>query len=188
MEKRVFTAFPVPSAVQEYLGELARGMAENLSPEEVVRWVRPEGIHITAHFLGDRDEAELAIIREICAATAGDFRAATVKLGAIVTFPLREDPRVVTVSLIEDETFVLRKLQAQLGRAFERAGIDVDHRLWAPHVTLGRVKTRLRRNFAGLPVKSLDFKITELQFLESERTEDGALYSPLAAFPLGLGM
>lgn len=184
MNKRIFIAFPLPQEVRGHLGEVAGAMAKTTAPDEFVRWVSPEGMHLTAHFLGDLDEEAIRKVAEVCKEAAGEFRPAKVRLGRPDWFPENGPPRVVTVSVIEDEGFVLRQLQAALGRKLERQGIDVDHRLWTPHVTLGRVKTRLDPAKIAGEVKPIEFTIGSIDLLESQLTSDGALYSPIDEFPL----
>ena len=184
MNKRIFIAFPVPREIRDYLGLIAREIASGTAPDEIVRWVDPEGMHMTAQFLGDLDEEQIRLASEICRETAREYRPTVVKLGRPSWFPEDGSPRVVTVSVNEDASLVLRQIQATLGRKLEQRGIDVDHRLWSPHVTLGRVKTRLEAGKVRADVDPMEFTVDEIHLLESQRTSDGATYSPIEIFKL----
>jgi len=184
MNKRIFIAFPVPREIRDYLGLISREIASGTAPDEIVRWVDPEGMHMTAQFLGDLDEEGVRLASEICRETAGEYRSTVVKLGQPSWFPEDGSPRVVTVSVSEDASLVLRQIQAALGRELERKGIDVDHRPWSPHITLGRVKTKLEAGKVRAEVDPMEFTVDEIQLLESQRTNDGATYSPIEVFKL----
>jgi 2'-5' RNA ligase len=184
MKKRLFLAFPLPAAIQNALADTAALLARRLSSHEVVRWVRSEGMHITVHFLGDLEPDAIRAIEAVCAGIVADFRATDVRLDGIKTFPEKAPPRVIAVHVQEDDGMVLRRLQAALGRKLEQVGIDVDHRVWSPHVTIGRVKTRVALQKLAVPVEPLPFRVDALALIESQLTDDGALYTPVRTFPL----
>ena len=68
---RAFIAIHLPPEVQAALGRVAAVLGEGL-PRGAVRWVRPELMHLTLHFLGDTDVARLPAVGEaLDAATTG---------------------------------------------------------------------------------------------------------------------
>ncbi|TAL20307.1 RNA 2',3'-cyclic phosphodiesterase [Patescibacteria group bacterium] len=184
MRKRVFLAFPVPLAVRRYLAGIAEELERRCAPDEVVRWVGEDGLHVTTHFLGEQEEQGILSIKKSCEELVGKYAAVTVTLTAIDAFPSADLPRVIIVPLCEDDGFVLRRLQNALGKNLEQSGIDVDHRLWTPHITLGRVKTAIEGRKLKIPVEPRSFNIEQLELIESRLTDDGALYTPLAVYKL----
>ena len=67
-----------------------------------VRWVRPEGIHLTLQFLGDIREEGVADIHAAMTSCATGFVSMKVSLGKLGSFPKRGMPRVIWAGLDGD--------------------------------------------------------------------------------------
>lgn len=188
MNKRVFLAFPLDPEVSRYLHSVVDTLARDLAEGETVRWIRPDGMHITAHFLGDQPVEKLSAIKTLAQNAASRFAPVGVRLGEVSSFPPSGPPRVVVATVVEDERLTLRQIQRQLAVGLQKEGIEVDRRLWSPHVTLGRVKIRLAPERFSCPLEPKNFTVDRLELIESRLNDEGAQYNPLAVFPLSAGL
>lgn len=168
------------------LDEAARGrlaaLTQRLKPElPGVRWVRPEGVHLTLRFLGWSEPPALAAIEERLAPAAAACPAAEVPLGGLGMFPERGSPRVLWVGL--ELPPAMHDLQRACERAAVEQGFEPEERAFAPHLTLGRWKDRARR--PALPDVDLGrAHIERLVLYRSDLKPAGAVYTPLRVFPL----
>jgi 2'-5' RNA ligase len=128
---RLFVAFDFPSKVVEQLTDLCFGV-------QGVRWVPSDQIHLTVRFIGQVDESQFKVIREVLSEVCvAPFE---VQLHGAGYFPPRKKPKVLWVGL--KATPELLKLHAGIEHALERVGIPPENRKFHPHVTLGRVRDR----------------------------------------------
>ena len=127
------------------------------------------------------------------------YPACQLKCASIDAFPSLNRPRVLVIKLKEERTpsadstsslqagsgpsEKLVSFQKDLGKDLEQAGIDVDHRPWQPHVTLGRIKAdgaRLKLPKINLPEEVFEIKTVEL--MESKLRQEGPIYCVVGSF------
>jgi len=186
---RLFVAVDLPEQVREELGraqgELRRHDLSHL------RWVRPQGIHLTLKFLGETPAGRVAAITTaLPGATRGrpGFRLA---LGAPGAFGNRRGPRVLWLDVIGDIE-PLRGLQAAVEEALVDIGFPPEERGFSPHLTLARVPQPARPGTAERIAQALravtppraEFDVREVVLMRSTLQPGGAVYERLAAFPL----
>lgn len=156
-----------------------------------LRWVRPEGIHLTLKFLGETPATSVpAINAAVEAATRGmsGFRLA---LGRTGTFGSRRSPRVLWLDITGDVER-LRQLQAAVERALTEAGFPPEERRFSPHLTLARVPQPARpgtgdsisRALEAVSVPHSEFDVGEVVLMRSTLQPGGAVYERLGSFPL----
>ncbi len=183
---RVFVAAELPAAIRGNLAAAQRALRA-LSID--VRWVRPEGIHLTLVFLGEVLAARLqgiaAALQALRAVPAGPIVLEARGLG---TFPERGRPRVIWAGLAGD-LGALAQLQAGVAAAVREAGVAIEEREWHPHLTLGRVQggwgDTARAAIARETMTSFGaFEVRAVHLFESELLPGGARYRSLHAFPL----
>ncbi len=185
---RLFVAVDLPHDVREALDRLQSDLRRrDLSS---LRWVRPEGIHLTLKFLGDTPAEQVPVIEE---AVAGAVRGAPFRLalGRPGTFGSRRGPRVLWVDLAAD-VGRLRELQAAVERALAEAGFPPEERGFSPHLTLARVRQppapgtadRVSRALEAVSPPRAEFEVEEVVLMRSRLQPSGAVYERLAGFPL----
>jgi 2'-5' RNA ligase len=176
---RAFVAIELEPPLREAIGELQAGLRPRLG---AVRLVRPEGIHLTLRFLGDTSPAQVETLRPRLAAAAAECPPAQARVAGIGTFPERGSPRVLWLGL--DVPPPILDLQRACERAAREAGFEKEERPFRAHLTLGRWRERAAR--PELPPADLGMtQLDTLVLFRSDLQPGGAVYTPLARFPLG---
>ncbi|HET6373706.1 MAG TPA: RNA 2',3'-cyclic phosphodiesterase [Candidatus Polarisedimenticolia bacterium] len=184
---RLFVAVDLPEELRRRLGSLAEELRGDL---EGVRWVRPEGIHLTLKFVGEMEESRMAgLSRELAARVPGSVAPFQVRVSGTGVFPASGPPRVVWVGLHE-ETGSLANLQQRVEQAALASGIPAEQRAFRPHLTLGRVADgRGRRTLRETLVASsgIDlgaFTVSSVCLFRSLLKAGGAEYQRLEEYGL----
>ena len=180
---RTFVALELPGVVRQTLAD----MQSNLDfLDRKVRWVRPEGVHLTLKFLGDVSEAQVPAIVSAVQEAAANAQVLRLSTSGIGGFPNLDRARVVWVG-IQGDLEPLQDLQGRVDDLLEGAGFPAEKRRFFPHVTLGRARrnaVRVPEDRAG-PVPSVHFQVDRVTVIKSELNPDGAVYSPLGYGLLG---
>ncbi len=179
MDVRAFVALDLDAAARDRL----IAAMETLRPQlRGVKWVRPEGIHLTLRFLGPSSADALECLRPRLAAAASVCPAGAARLTGFGMFPERGAPRVFWVGLDFAVPFV--ELQAAAETSAVACGFGREPRRFSPHLTLGRWRDRAPRPV--LPDVDLGTaRLEQLVLYRSDLRPGGAVYTPLATFPLG---
>jgi 2'-5' RNA ligase len=189
---RAFVAVPLPDSLLRQLTGLQRRLEERV-PHRSVRWVRAEGIHLTLKFLGDTPTDELPGIKQALAAVARNASAATFTVGEIGCFPHTRRPRVIWVG-VQEPTGRLAVLQDAIEEVMVPFGYKPEGRGFTPHLTLGRVRRKVRRSdvaqvgevVAGAEVGQLaEVAADRFELIRSVLKPTGAEYTTLETFVLG---
>lgn len=189
---RTFIAIVLPESVIRQLAQVQRQL-ERQAPPESVRWVKPEGIHLTLKFLGDTPVGKLDAIRAALGEVASRALPCTFTIGGLGCFPNARRPRVIWVG-IQPMGEELASLQEAVERAMKPLGFPPEGRDFTPHLTLGRVRDRIPpADLArlGTLVSSTDLgTLGEVQarsfaLIQSVLKPSGAEYTPLDEFWMG---
>jgi 2'-5' RNA ligase len=183
---RTFIANELSEDLLQALDLLQDGLRSQM-PRGTVRWVRPDGIHLTLKFLGDTpvdqvDQVKAALAE--AAAKVGPFRVAARGLGC---FPNTRRPRVIWVGL-EEPTGALRRLRDAVEAHVAPLGFPTEGRSFNPHLTLGRVQ----RNASSSEVREVgqrvaasttglvgEMEVSTVSYIKSELRPSGAVYTTL---------
>ena len=189
---RVFVAIDLPDPAKEALRQAVADLQENL--QQGIRWVRPEGIHLTLKFLGDVSTARVGNIQEAMERAARefgpvDFRLALSGLGV---FPNPREPRVLWAG-VSGDLGALEQFQVLVDGCLEDAGFDRERRPFRPHLTLGRVRDQVapaeRRRIGQVaqqasPPRGVEWQVREIHLIRSKLTPGGAIYDSIGCAPL----
>ncbi len=121
----------IKAALLELVGALQRKGAE-------VRWVRPEGLHLTLKFLGEVEPSGLPAVAEAVRTAAAAGPSFPLAVRGTGTFPDGSRPRVLWAGVGEGPE--LLGLQEAVEAGLEKEGYPREARPFHPHLTLGRVK------------------------------------------------
>jgi len=172
---RVFLALEIPTEVKDYLSNVSKEMAKTLPG---VRWVKPEGRHITLWFFGETSEERVREIIDVIK-TCGPYTRARASLKNIDAFPSKKRPRVI-VATIDEGVDIIRSIYHDIGNRLASLGYEKEKRGFTPHITFGRMKIPapvLERDIA-LP-ECPPFTIERIVLYKSILAREGATYEPL---------
>jgi len=177
----VSLAEPARAAVVEYLACLRATIVG-------VAWTRPDNLHLTFQFLGNVATARIPSLIALLSAELASIASFEMQVGGIGAFPSVSRPQVLWVGLTSSE---IGPLAAGVQRACAAAGFPTEQRPFRPHVTLGRVRTRSRREAPDLAFLARDgarqfgaAAVERVVLYRSELGSAGARHSILADFPL----
>jgi 2'-5' RNA ligase len=187
---RLFVAIKITERLVEELQRLQSRLAAR-SADRLVRWTRPEQLHLTLRFLGNVESDRLGELKAALEAACQGSSPFGLGLKGLGCFPPQGAPRVIWVGLV-GELDRLGALQSRVEAACGGFGEPQQARPFSPHLTLGRVKLRDRRGAAGLARLIGETEVSKLGDWEADRvflihsilSAQGASYRDLAEFPL----
>lgn len=149
-----------------------------------VRWVRPEGLHLTLKFLGETEAGRVRSIKEAMDKIAGESGAFDLTFGGVGVFPSPARARVIWVGLENGADPAI-----QLAEKFESAlvfeGFKKEKRKYSPHLTIGRLRyplpeDRVKKFLDREAVfRTSTVKVREAVLFESILSRHGAEYKAL---------
>nr|WP_306672498.1 RNA 2',3'-cyclic phosphodiesterase [Geothrix fuzhouensis] len=169
---RLFFALPLPADLRESLARWQQGQAE------VEGWTRPEGLHLTLAFLGERPAEALSTLLTVACPIADrhhGFKLWTAGLGG---FPTAGTTRVLWLGL--ESSPALEALATDLRETLATAGEAFDAKPFRAHLTLARWR-RARAVARFVPPPPIPFTVDRLVLFES-RPRGG--YTPLGDWNL----
>lgn len=182
---RAFLAIGLPEEIRERIRTVQQELRRNLGD---VKWVRPEGIHLTLKFFGSIGMDEAERIAPVVAGLAGRTAPMGLVLEKAGGFPDLRRTRVLWIG-VGGEIERLAALQRDIEAGLEAIGFLREERSFTPHLTLGRVRdsrsgiagareaiTGLEGHVAGL------FTAGGLALYKSDLMPDGAVYTKLRYF------
>lgn len=180
---RAFVALDLDAGMRKRLAELIETLRDRFRG---VRWVRPEGIHLTLRFLGyarrDRLEGLTGTLRGL----ANESDAGAAEVSGLGTFPQSGRARVSRARVLWIGILVppsVLRLQQACERAAVAAGFEPETRPFAPHLTLGRWSEPAPR--PALPPADLGrTSLDTLVLYRSQPGTKGSVYTPLETFAL----
>jgi 2'-5' RNA ligase len=183
---RTFIAIHLPDTVLRAMGRTQEAFQVHHFD---IRWVRPQGMHLTLKFLGDIEEKDIENVGAAMQRACEDIQPFTLRGEGIGVFPNMKRPRVVWAGVTGDVA-VLLDLQKRLEDALSDSGFPREKRRFKGHLTLGRVKGRLDTRRFGPVLDELKafttelFVVDSLVLYQSTLRPQGALYDRLVAVPL----
>lgn len=196
---RLFLAVPLTEAVRE---TVAREIDELSREAWPVRWVNPDGAHLTLHFLGEVAPERAELLRLGLPPVVARHAAFDLRTSHLGVFPNLRRPRVIWLGLY-GPAHRLASLQRDLGAALAELDFAVGDEPFQPHITLGRVRNTgtpqmplralpdairrrifddARNDFIAPPSQPLP--VREVHLVRSHLGREGARYETIAAFPL----
>ena len=192
---RVFVALDIDDAIRQRLQLFLDGV-RGFAPD--ARWVRPESMHVTLKFIGEKSAEAVAEIKQ----ALGGIRAGVVEISfrGYGFFPTARAPRVFWVAIEAGPQ--LATLAKSVDEAVATLGIPKEEHAFSPHLTLARRGgsgapgwrkgdapnqsfQRLQENLAAMPAPEFGTMTAREFFLyESQLGRGGSRYTKLAGFGL----
>lgn len=182
---RLFIAIELTPELRQWI-TIQRAQLESRMLPDTVRWVQPDGIHLTLKFLG---ETHAGRIDEICRAmdlATAVFPPFSLAVSDLGCFPNIARPRVVWAGLQTSPD--LMDLQLRLEDELATTGFPREQRAFSPHLTLARVRDgitidELHQIGAAVkrsePVEEIEMKVKEVCLFRSTLLPAGAEYMRL---------
>jgi 2'-5' RNA ligase len=192
---RTFIAVELDARLKTALTEIQASLRDSVSPR-AIRWVQPEGIHLTLKFLGDTPLDKIEGIKAALARAAGQVAPFTFTVGGVGCFPDLRRPRVVWVG-VHEPTGSLARLWQAVESQVSPLGFPTEKRPFSPHLTMGRVQryasgSELREigqvvaASAAAPAGPLgEMTATAVAYIKSDLRSGGAVYTTLFEAMLG---
>ncbi len=172
---RLFIAVPIP----EDLRQSAAAFAKTL-PQDAVRLVKPENMHLTLKFLGEIDESKLSNV--ISALSGISFVCFVCTFKGIGAFPDEAHPKVVWIGVESNKR--LEMLASLVANAVHEFGGD--DKPFSAHLTLARVNAT-SDSFSPFfnktrAVELSGFPVSQFELIQSTLGPSGPTYSVLKVF------
>jgi len=177
---RTFIAIALPDDIKASIDTAVAAIRER---NRSVRWVKPEGLHITLKFLGEIPEDIVAPLSVDLDGAARASRPLSLCLAGFGAFPGVKRPRVVWIGL-EGDVAELATLARSIDRACATYGITEERRPFSAHITLGRLKTPTVVDLGIGSVPGM-FMASEVLLYRSVLSPGGAQYTVLHRSSLG---
>lgn len=192
---RIFVALDIDDAIRGRLEQFLEGV-RGFAPE--ARWVRPESMHVTLKFVGEKPSEEVEKIRQ----ALGAIRASAIEISfrGYGFFPTAKAPRVFWVGIAAGPD--LSTLAKSVDEATAALGVPKEEHQFSPHLTLARrggsgaprwrkgdganpVFQRLQERLAAMPALEFGTMTAREFFLyQSQLMQGGAKYTKIARFGL----
>jgi len=193
---RIFVALDLDKAIRERIERFMDGVREFV-PD--ARWVRPESLHLTLKFVGEKP---LDVVEEIKRGLAGiQSPRVEITYRGYGFFPTPRSARVFWIGIEAGPQ--LAKLAEAVDQATYAVGIPKEDRPFSPHLTLARGGRgsgaparqpgdqpnrgfqRLQEKLNALPQPQFGTMTTREFFLfQSQLSRGGARYTKIASFQL----
>lgn len=184
---RLFIALNLPAAERRRLHKASKSLRESNLP---VRWVEPEGYHVTLKFLGEVLPENVPVLRDAISGIAGKTTRFPLEIGGFGAFPSLRRPRTIWVGV--NALAELRALKHDLEWELASLGFERELRAFHPHVTLGRTADESRAgDFRDLEemVAALEYSSrvqpTTVDLVQSRLSPNGTTYTVLHKISLG---
>lgn len=153
-----------------------------------VRWVGPQGMHLTLKFLGEVGADSLPAVEAVLRLAASGHQGFPLRLHGTGAFPGQNNPRVLWVGITEEPE--LMGLQEDIDQGLEMEGYPRDEKAFHPHLTLGRVKSPSGIREVVLELEKYrevsfgEMTVRKVALFESTLRPQGAEYRVAAEFGL----
>jgi RNA 2',3'-cyclic 3'-phosphodiesterase len=193
---RLFIALDIDEAIRQRIQRFIEGVRE-FAPD--ARWVRPESLHITLKFIGEKPTEAVDHIKR--ALSGIDVQCLDLAFRGYGFFPSPKSARVFWVGI--DSGPQLATLAKSVDDAVHGLGIAKEEHAFSPHLTLARGSgasgaprrqhydrgnknfQRLQDKLAGLPAPEFGTMTAREFFLyQSQLSPGGSRYTKLERFAL----
>lgn len=179
---RSFICIELSAAVEHQLTVLQDTLK---TAAQGVRWVKPGNIHLTLKFLGDVRQEQVPMIEQALQSIVSETACFAFSLQGLGAFPNLRQPRIIWVG-VDNPGGELAVLAGNIDVAMTTLGFAAEKRAFRPHLTLGRVKTKMEKRFllklSNMSFATEEVPVSEIVLMKSDLKQGGAVYTSLAKF------
>ena len=187
---RSFIAIELSKEAKKGLARLKKELEKD--EHKFVKWVDPEGIHLTLKFLGNIPSKRVTEITEAMKKAAQGISPFLLEISGLGAFPSLKQARVLWVG-VSGELDKLSRLQQNIDSALAVLGFANEERPFVPHLTLARIREGAsapeRTSFGELVGSTASegkypVEVEAVRLMRSQLTPAGALYTCLSVVEL----
>ena len=183
--KRIFVAIKIDP--EEELLKMISSLKTGLKNESI-KWTETSNIHITLVFLGDTEEKRIKEIDAILSGICSGFGSFDLILSGAGIFRSLRDPRIIWAGI--NNSPELTELNRRISDKLRETGTMLEHRVFNPHLTLGRIKrlndpqklSGLIENYKNKEIQRVS--VSEIVLFESILRPEGPVYKSLGRYSL----
>ena len=190
---RAFIAVEVPQTARQILAETIRELADQVPGN--VRWVTPQGIHLTLKFLGDIPTDDSGKILEALRSPIQQIPAFWVQVSGLGMFPNARRPRVLWAG-VEVQQESLSSLQKCVEDTLAQMDYPTERQSFSPHLTLGRVRDGVSPGARRLIIQAMSkaslvssvvsepWAVEQVHLFRTTFTPNGSIYTSMGSVSL----
>jgi len=187
---RAFIAIALPLELKQQLARLQASL--NADNRLRIKWVKPEGIHLTLKFLGNIPGSGIDRITRAMTNAATQITPFYLETEALGAFPDLKRVQVVWLGL-GGEIDKLEQLQQLIETKLTHLGFATEQRNFKPHLTLARLSKEVpaseRQRMGELIADSstemcAKIKVDNINLVKSQLTGVGAIYTVISSASL----
>ena len=129
-EVRTFVAVDISPAVKAQIGQII-GQLRPLG--SMIRWVRPEGLHLTLKFLGEISQEQLATVYQAVESGVAGISPFSFTLAEMGAFPNLRRPRVIWIGVPDSRSALVAAKSRSTGEGdlqFLTSGLKAFWQVW----------------------------------------------------------
>lgn len=183
---RLFVAIEVSDPVRKLLSATQANL-RSMCPD--VRWIPAEQLHLTVKFLGEVADGDVMAVSQAMTRAAAKSEPFEMRTGECGCFPERGAVRIVWTRTVE-ERGILAGCVAAVEAQIEPLGFPREHRPFAAHITIGRVREdrsrgKLREFVGASRGKVVEQEVSSLTLMSSVLSPKGSTYTVVSRAKLG---
>ncbi len=180
---RAFIAFDLDEGVKDRL----RGIQERLRSKLIgapIRWTRVSQMHFTLKFFASVSQSKLLRVFDSLKSSLRSEKPLEARFRPeLGVFPSWKSPKVIWLGVDGDAEVRMKEFHRVLEEAYFKAGFPREEREFRAHLTLGRVKGRLRERELKIlrewRLELGDVVLSDLVVFKSVLTPTGPIYTRL---------
>jgi RNA 2',3'-cyclic 3'-phosphodiesterase len=187
---RAFIAIILPDEIKQHLSLIQRkflnsGINPDIRSDIRASFPKAESLHLTLKFLGNISVSDINKIKNCMEKAVVGIPVHSLFVSGIGVFPSVKNVRIIWAGLsgrIELTEKLAKQLEAHL---FEDIDIQKEAKVFRPHLTLARVKSKIPPAKAIQQIKefstisSPEFSVTGISLFKSELAPSGAIHEQI---------
>ncbi|MDW7739473.1 MAG: RNA 2',3'-cyclic phosphodiesterase [Bacillota bacterium] len=157
---------------------------------EGIKWVKPEGMHLTLKFIGETEEHKITEIKSAMDKAFMNYEPIETVFGGCGVFPNLSRARIFWVDVSRGKE-ALNRLASSIDSELILYGFEPEKRDYRPHLTIGRARYPLPDKLVKIFLEQEEYfesppnNICEVILYQSRLTKHGAVYNRLYSSQLG---
>lgn len=182
---RTFIAAEIPVTTE--IKNLITDLQKNLKGVEL-KYTNLNNYHITLAFLGETTENQIKSVCKELSSIRPINQQIEISVAGLGVFKDGQHPSVLWLGLKPNR--VLEELHRTINQIVESLGFKIDHRPFAPHLTVGRVKKADSDHNLSYFISHYEkcefakILIPGVVYFQSQLTSQGPIYKPIQKFKL----